>query len=386
MLGIERLTKTDRGDILLSICAVIQSFLSVFQLLLGDAGYLSTDSAAIFRVMSSALFICLALPAMIKRNCTLLFRLYTVFAILFLFSLLLNGENIKYIGNEGLKLTLAICIPVFVSFKSINNISFFLKTLRYISIVTLVIGVVYTFYLVGGRLSIEDTYNMSFGYALLLPMMFLWYSKNIYFCILSLILAIIVFFVGSRGPFVVFMSYILYDFLKNIRPVFLLFGLCFGLILLINFESIITYFVDLFGFESRTIYLLMSGELLTHSSGRDGLYEKAFTEIFNSPVLGYGIYGARTAIGGAFPHNMCLEIMLDFGFFIGLVLLISLFFIIIKIYFNVDKRNKNFFMMMVLACLLPLMVSGSYVMDYNFFLLMGLIFKYKDNKFKNLIF
>lgn len=388
MLGINKLSKDEKGDILLSLCAVVQSLLSVFQLLLGDAGFTSTDRAAMFRVLSSALMIVLAFPIMLKRNKVLFFRTYSMMIVLFLISVIINENNFVYIGADGFKLTLAICLPVFVAIVSVRDISVFLKTLKYISILTLILGVFYTLLLIGGSLNLDDPYNMSFGYAMLLPMMYLWYSKNLVYRFLSLLLAIIVFFVGSRGPSVIFFTYVLYGFIKNVRPLFLVLCISLFYLLLLNFESILFFFIDLFGFESRSIYLLMSGEMLTHTSGREDLYEKAIQLIFDSPfslIVGYGIYGARTAMGGAFPHNMGLELMLDFGFFMGIVLLIYLFSTIIVIYLKIDKGNKNFFMMLVLTCLLPLMVSGSYILDYNFYLLLGVMYLYKKNNYNNLV-
>lgn len=375
-----KLSKSDRGDVILSLCAVAQAFLAVVQLLLNDAGVTTLDQAAKFRVLCSAGLILLALPIMLKRNAKLFLGLYLIVGILFLFSLLYNSGNGDYIMKDGLRLTLAICLPTLISFASIINYNIFLTTLRYFCFATFGIGVIYAVMLVRGMLFLEDFYNMSFGYAMLLPIMYFWFTRSIWLRVLSLVLAVVVFFIGSRGPFLVFGIYVLFDYLKESKPVYFVIGGILALFIFLNLEGILLYLENIFGFESRTTSLLLSGELVSHTSGREEIYKVAEKMIIQSPILGYGIYGARPALGGVFPHNIALEIWLDFGVFLGTLFILALLICTFRAYFKSDPENRRFFSMITIASVVPLFVSGSYIMDYNFFFFLGVLCVYLKKK------
>ena len=95
------------GDYCLSIAALIQPFILLIQLLFGDAGIMSKESLALFRVFFSGIIILAASLFFFYRKPLLSICTFSLFLSLFFISLLLNPLNADAILEEGIRLTLA---------------------------------------------------------------------------------------------------------------------------------------------------------------------------------------------------------------------------------------------------------------------------------------
>jgi hypothetical protein len=356
----------------------IQPFLTVVQDLLGDAGIVSIDTASKFRVVASALFVLLALPILIRRKFGLMVLTYFIVLVVFGCSLVINPFVEPYVINEGLKLTLPICLPVFLSFVSIEDKDLLMKVFLYTGGAIALISIIYTYYLLQGRLTTESIYNMSIGYSLLYPIILFWASGKKILQVASVLLTILVFFIGSRGPVLVFLIYVVITLFRNrkiskIIPYIIIIPLVAA-----NLDSFFVFLENWFGFESRTLSLVTSGELISHTSGRDEIYALARNAIKNAPFLGYGIFGDRVVLQ-AFSHNFVYEVLLDFGEFFGVIYLVVFAFIIIRTFLIADNENRDVFLMFFVMSMVPLMVSGSFTKDINFYIFLGVLYSINEN-------
>lgn len=179
--------------------------------------------------------------------------------------------------------------------------------------------------------TIQASYDLNFGYNLLLPVCTFLLSglkeKKIIDLVLSAIGIIMIFIGGARGPFLGIMIFgVLYILMtisdskhkvRNILLVLILGGLIF-----IYYRSILTLLgnaLESFGISSRTITKILEGSI-SEDNGRALIWSTALNHIRSNP-LGSGAMGARNALYQVHyvghPHNLFLEILIDYGVIIG---------------------------------------------------------------------
>lgn len=126
------------------------------------------------------------------------------------------------------------------------------------------------------------------------------------------------------------------------------------------------------GLSIRIFAKFFEGDFFV-SSSRNRIIEVLFEKISEKPVLGYGIAGDRTLVGG-YSHNLAVELWVSFGIIIGTILLGVLFFICIKALIKSRKNNVDNMAILLLICcgLINLFLSGSYLSAPYLFLLIGL--------------
>lgn len=364
------------GDYVLSITSTIQSFIMIFQLVLSDGGFLSVESAAILRVIISAFLVLLSFPWILKRNFSLM--LMSLYLIIFIFahSIIISPENKDVIISDGFKLTLCTCFPIFLCTASINDISVFYKTCTNISILCAFIGLLYAILFITGNLPMmEKPYNMSYGYALLFPSMYFLYKKRLIYTISSFILLILIFIIGSRGPLIPFIVFYIWLYFikggKNERLKVLL--LIIGVIL--SFPLILALF-SYYEINSRTLFFIVEG-YMDSTSGRDSITDSVWQRILMHPILGHGVFADRIFMDGSYCHNILMELFLNFGLFIPILLIILFIPYAINLWRNLSYPINDLFILLGLVSIFPLLLSSSYLIDFRLALFLGFIYKYK---------
>jgi O-antigen ligase len=226
-------------------------------------------------------------------------------------------------------------------------------------------------------------YSMSLSYYLLLPALlyldklFSKFEISIFLLFVLTLLIIIIF--GSRGPLVALLSFFIIRIIRIDRSnkvsqiVYHSLIVLFSLILAINFRSILIKFNEFlndFGIRSRTVTLFLSDALNT--SGRDVIYRVALDRIAAQPFFGYGLTGDRVFIDRLYyAHNIFLEITLNFGLLIGIpIVMFVLYIILVSIFSYTDLRSNTVLIWFALS-FVPLMFSGSWILDTNFWILLG---------------
>lgn len=90
-------------------------------------------------------------------------------------------------------------------------------------------------------------------------------------------------------------------------------------------------------------------------------------------MFGIGIGGDRYILNGAYSHNIFIEIIANFGIFIGGIIIILIFICIIKAL--LQKNSLNYSIIAIWLCIgfVHFMVSNSYIVDMRFWIFLGVL-------------
>lgn len=344
-------------------------------------------------------------------------RLYFIVFICFLLYFIKNYK--KYLKSAKLCITIIICYMLFQYSVSVNNIDnetikdlFQVLSLNFILIILLLYGIkdinafiehlrpycfIAVFYALSELLkySVTKQYDMTFSYTLLIPMLicliFAIYESKHFYLVIFLFLEIINLICGSRGSILCHLiCFLLCMFFYSNKTRFIKWIFSFTLILFIVlcFSPLITNYLQSHFSNSRTVNLIISGEFVSHSSGRDEIYAKAWNYFLDNPIRFSGFYSDRLLLNqnhnkgfpyGSYAHNFILEILLQFGIF-AIPFIIYFFYKtcrIIKILKkDMDWANKAFFIISFSFFLGQLSVSSSYLISPAFGLFVGFLFRY----------
>ena len=127
------------------------------------------------------------------------------------------------------------------------------------------------------------------------------------------------------------------------------------------------------GLSTRVLDKYQSGTFAV-SDGRVDIREKVMAALAEEPILGLGIYGDRHVAGGQYAHNVFVEILAHYGYLIGAIFLICLAVLLLRALRFVHKKKESdslLILLLLLGCNLKLFVSGTYIAEPFFFLLIG---------------
>lgn len=222
-----------------------------------------------------------------------------------------------------------------------------------------------------------DTLSMRFGYGFLPSVMFLLLSaitkKNKTSLLLSIIGLFLLLILGSRGCMICIIAFVLMYYGKKyiVQLVIACTALFLFKDLLIDF---LLWGIDSLPFETyklnKMITMLTSG-IEAASSGRDYLYQFYFDKFTKNPE-GLGI-GYNSTIGMLYPHNIILQIGIEFGL-IGLAIWILYEILIFKRIIQLRGDKFNFMIIIFAITNGRLMVSSNFWERPEWWFLMALIF------------
>lgn len=116
---------------------------------------------------------------------------------------------------------------------------------------------------------------------------------------------------------------------------------------------------------------------LFKSDSRDQIYDVCRKYISTMGFEVNGLFFDRILLSGLdtpYPHNIVYEIMLQFGWLLGPIILFVLGFSIIKTFLNVDKTLKKILFMFFVTLMGRFWLSGSYVDEYRFYVFMCIVY------------
>ena len=226
-------------------------------------------------------------------------------------------------------------------------------------------------------------YDMTAGYLLLLPLSVFTLSfierlkiSDLFMCALS---ALSIILYGSRGPILCFIFLIVVSLLclKTIKTshrfTLILLGSIIVVCLATNYDafiSIVEKISNIFDINSRSITLFLRGEGVSYLSGRDILLEYFIGKIKDSPLIGYGAFGAWPS-PGEYPHNIFIELLVSFGIPIGTVLSLGMIFILIQGIVTNDIYSQKL-ILVFMSMSVSLLVSGSFLTNWHFYVCIAL--------------
>lgn len=234
---------------------------------------------------------------------------------------------------------------------------------------------------------------MVFSYNMLVHTLYLFINfldnKKILLGTLSLMGILVIFIGGARGPIIiVILTIMIYYFFRKEKLLSKIIGGFFAsitsIIVYSNFKLILVGvidFVNKFGISSRTLQMILNNNFLD-SSNRDIIFKEQLGAI---TFLGKGLYGDRVVTGG-YAHNIIIELLVQYGFVLGFLIIILIVYIIGNGVFSINKRINNLSIIFISSGILKLFLTGSYLnQEPCFYILLGLGMNaiFERRKYKN---
>ena len=200
----------------------------------------------------------------------------------------------------------------------------------------------------------------------------------------AILLFIEVIIAGSRGGIVcavvIFLIACLHSRNNLTRQQILRTILLFSVIAyaVLNFDSImfaLSNFAERFGINTRSINMYLQGAWMENKSndGRNELARQVFSLLKDNP-LGYGFLSHYKLLG-TYPHNVFLELLLDFGVFLGGALCVTIIVLSARnLLFN--KNLSSAFAIMFAIAFVKSFFSGEIATDPFFAIFIGLILRH----------
>ncbi|MBU3220656.1 O-antigen ligase family protein [Clostridium algidicarnis] len=374
-------------DKILSISVMFPiTILSIQYLILNYFNILGSNNGSIVQQISKSivgLLFLVTLPKMLKRNWILFLFTYVTAIGLFLFNYIFFNQNTEILQMLIFQFYF-MSLPCFIYSYSIDDTEILLSVMNKVSIIVFIVGVVISILVFTNRITI-DSYSMSLSYYMLLPIIVFLNSflKNMRLLTFTQIIIslIIILSLGSRGPLICIgffiVSYLINNRVKLNYKSILIYPILLSLVIIIfiKFDDILSYTYRMFlqlGIRSRTLQMLMEKGL--YLSGRETLYSTILDQIKQNPLLGIGIGGDRLYVG-SYVHNIFLELLSHFGIIFGSIIIVFLFYLCYRMIKLKSKNDSNFMLMWISMGIIPLLVSGSYLIEFNFWIFLGLALK-----------
>lgn len=314
--------------------------------------------------------------------------LYVIFSIIYLMTFALFPQNSEHLEEESSAFFFNVLPFIFVGlFLDINR---FQNSFTWLSVLSIITHVLYQTWYVAitkGRTGLIE--DMVGAYLILPHVLFLvWMAvrnRSVISIGIASLSVLFLFAMGNRGSFVCmavfFLLLIMVPGIVKKKASRILF-IVLGLIVITNSQQIALFLSNLFpqyGLSNRTFDMILSNEFLV-SKGRDDIRSNLVAAIWNGPMLGYGLCGDRVIAGVSYAHNFFLEIIVDFGLFLGPLICISYIIICIKAYRSCFTREEYAFLSVLLANFIGLMFSGSFILDYQWAFLLGYSIRLNNNR------
>lgn len=191
---------------------------------------------------------------------------------------------------------------------------------------------------------------------------------------------------GCRGAILCFVALLLLNLFEKIAKkgptfsvVFLLVILLFGIIIVLELNNIINFIsttLEQLNISSRFFEKLVGTSAdggILEFSGRQAIIDKLTPHI---NFLGIGIFGDQL-IADTYVHNIILEIVLDFGWFFGVILLVALSLFIFACFrtfhFRGDLLGVYISKCFLSLILTKMMFSATYLTDTTFWMFLSLL-------------
>ncbi len=395
---IEEKTTTNQDDKKISM-AIMSSYavLTIQYLILIYFQLSNTGSGQIIRLTSKAvvgLFYIIALPSVLKRNRIRFFGIYFIAIFVFLINRLFFNENWIYLKTTIFDLFFT-CLPSYIYMYNINNWNILMEVMKKTSRITFVVGTIVGILVLTGNASI-GAYSMSLSYYMLLPaLMFLnefFDQTSLKSVVASAISILVILIFGSRGALLCTAVFIVLKLIRRVKNItykkmiqyFIPFYICIlGLFFFENILESAKKILLRLGIISRSISMILESEVYL-SSSRAKLYESIIDVISNNPISGIGLAGDR-AVLDTYSHNIFLEILSNFGIIIGFLFIFVMMYMIFRTLFYKNLIKYDIAIIWICIGFVPLLVSGSYLTNYHFWILLGLVSQRSNNSINKII-
>ena len=374
-------------------CAILIFFDYLFQIALNDIRLVLRISNvqfsfySFYSIFAVLIIVYLFKSGITKRQLTLMFSCMMFFGVAYVYTLLVNRTALSYVTNDNL-LQLFLYFPLILlvfsyGFDYMKLLNYLIQFARLFSVLVL-FTVVYDFIKAGNRI---EYYDIVLGYQAALCAILLIFSLftkfNYYDLVFTIVLSLIVLLTSSRGAAVVLVGYVLAfifrKYLKNSntykKAIFVFVSLLLIFILYFYGLSILQFIVIVakrFNINTRTLNAIFQNDVsvVASNEGRIQYLTQCFNEWKSMPVFGFGLFSDRKILNGVYVHNFIFEILTDYGFFVGIFILVSFFVLLVKS-LTTETSKSEFLLLCTVFIVVHLSVSGSYLTNTMFFVLIA---------------
>ncbi len=310
--------------------------------------------------------------------------IYTGIMLVFFWSYIFYSSNYEYYVELGRTIASSVLPMFFIGVTLYREKDDRLFNVMYIiSLLTVACFSLYTLVFGMANEDVTRAGNMDAAYKLLphLCLVFGYAVKKP--SILNISIFILGFFIiislGTRGAILCLGIHITLTllFVRTFKHPILFFFTAISFVILLIYGGIFDLlysFAEKNGLSLRFFDKLKNGEL-TYTSGRDIITERVWKFIWVFPIGGAGLFADRVSTGGYYAHNIVLEILIEFGVFLGPILIATIVVILLRAFAAIRKMHDpaGLSLLLSLFCsyFLKLFLSGSYLTEGGFFLLMG---------------
>lgn len=349
-------------------CLYTMLIYSLFRRILGLSGVLQYGFLGALGVVFVLInFKAIATILFAKRTRFLFFEI--VVAVIYFYSYLLGNSTVSiilsYIANTAI-----VCGIMFIMASAITDVEKTYKKILQGSYGLTIISLLSIFAVDNG------SYSMGFSYIVLMPMLVFANElfrkitiKNAVFFSIEFFLVLVF---GSRGSILCVVVYVALRMILVKGRGFLKLSIIAVIGAFLAFYEQIGIFVlnllNSYGIYSRSLTLFFTR--MDYVSGRDKIQESAMELLALNKWIGYGASSSENMIGG-YPHNIFVEILFDYGYIGGAILIFLLMTILVTF---ILKSKKDTAILFFCWGFVPLFLSNSYMKEWKFFFLLGIVY------------
>lgn len=350
-------------------------------------GIMDTSIGYSIQIISKLLVGCIffySFLSVLRKNLIIIILIYSITGIVYLLNYITFPVNTIYLNDVFLDIIL-ICLPCFIYSFSITDIKVLELITQKAGMIIYAVAISLGLLIFIGKVSIES-YSMSLSYYILLPtiiyLRMYFETYRVKYLFLSALSVLLIIAIGSRGAIMCLGVYIIFYYLINMkkatlkRLIFHIVALLIIFILFIFYKDILLFVYNTLenhGIQSRSIILFLEGGI--YLSGREEIYTNIMEQIILNPLFGIGIAGDRVYLNGLYSHNIFLEIISGLGVIFGTLIILLLGLLIIKSLFSKNTKTANYVLVWFSVGFVPLVVSGSYLTDFKFWIFLGVALK-----------
>ena len=339
-----------------------------------------TDEVIIVMVVTP---IILSLPALIHKFCLADYLFYLFNVVYYLACYIFYPENTEYL-NESFVQCIFLVYPYYF-FGRVIDIDKSYNAFVLLSAVCVYMNLFYyTIYMPGNKV-VDETVaadNMHAAYQLLPHVtMMLWTTLRkfrIWKAVTSFLGFMLMLSFGTRGPLacLAFFGIVYFFFYMKFKgAIYVKAGIIATVALVIvNLRDIIFYLVKMFTglkLSTRILDRIIDGGL-DDDSFRSVLRDRLYDVLANGDhFFGLGLFGCRN-YGIIYPHYLPLDIFCTHGYLIGTIMLLLLAVLVgWAFWINRGTKSQEFILFLLSLSVIKLMLSGTYVNELFFYMLIG---------------
>lgn len=344
-----------------------------------------SDHGELAEAMVVIIPIILSIPMIWKRYTIADFLFYLAWLLLFCFNYIVYPQNAD--GLEEWAFPCLCCAIPCYFIGRIIDINKYWTIFVWLSGICIVVDMLYYMTFVQSMKSAKEAAeimsqdNMYASYQLL-PHVFMmvWATIrrfNIFTLLLSILGVVMILSFGSRGPMaclgffclVHFFCFMNFKYSTYVKVGIV--GLC-GLAMpfLVEISLALRNFFDDLGLSTRIVDRILRGGL-THDTGRGAIRDKLYYILDNSDnIFGFGLLGSQR-FDIIYAHNLFCDVFFSFGYYLGGLLLIALFTLIIWGVIKARGIERQFLLFLFSMSIIKLMVSNTFIADPFLYMLIG---------------